>query len=82
MPGGRSGDSRVSRGGTSRVKNMGMCNAILRGFRKDERGTTSTEYALIAVIASIAMIAGAYGTRDGINGAMNNASAGLQAANK
>lgn len=60
---------------------MGMCNAMVRCFCKDERGTTSTEYALIAVIASIALISGAYGMRDGISSAMGNASAGLQAAN-
>jgi pilus assembly protein Flp/PilA len=33
--------------------------AALRSFLRDERGTTAIEYALIAVLMSIALIAGA-----------------------
>lgn len=54
---------------------------MLGRFLKDERGTTANEYALIAIICSISIIAGAYGSRDGINKNIGEASAGLQAGN-
>lgn len=51
-----------------------------RTFCNDESGATANEYALIAIICSVAMIAGLMGTRDGINESLGGASDGLQAA--
>lgn len=50
----------------------------LRYFVRNERGTTATEYALIAVLCSVAIIAGLAGTRDGINGHLDDAASGLK----
>ena len=33
--------------------------ALLRGFKKDEKGATAIEYGLIAALISVAIIAGA-----------------------
>ncbi len=49
-------------------------------FVSNESGTTATEYALIAVICSVAIIAGLYGTRDGVNDQLGSAASGLQGA--
>lgn len=52
----------------------GMCLDFIR----DERGATANEYALIAVICSIAIVAGLYDTRRDLNATIEKASAGLQ----
>ncbi len=50
----------------------------LQYFLRDEHGATATEYALIAVLCSVAIIAGLAGTRDGINTHLSDAASGLE----
>lgn len=47
-------------------------------FLRNEHGATATEYALIAVLCSVAIIAGLAGTRDGINDHLGDAASGLK----
>ncbi len=50
----------------------------LQCFLRNECGARATEYALIAVLCSVAIIAGLAGTRDGINTHLSAASTGLE----
>ncbi|MEQ1717599.1 MAG: Flp family type IVb pilin [Hyphomicrobium sp.] len=60
---------------------MGFDRGIWSRFWSDEQGATANEYALIAIICSVSIIAGLYGQRDGINKNLGEATAGLQAGN-
>jgi Flp pilus assembly pilin Flp len=47
--------------------------AIVARFARDKSGATSIEYALIATIICVGIIASFMGIRDGLNGYFNNA---------
>ena len=55
-------------------------NRRLRDFLHDERRSTAIEYAIIAILCSVSIIAGLTGVREGINGLLDDASNGLQTA--
>ena len=46
--------------------------AIVARFRRDESGATSIEYALIATIVCVGIIASFIAIRDGVNDKFNN----------
>lgn len=50
---------------------------LLRRLARDERGSTAIEYALIAVICSICIVAALYTTRDTLVDMYNQASEAL-----
>ena len=51
---------------------------ILRKFRKDEKGATAIEYALIAALISVAAIAAFTSVGDQISATMNTVSGKLE----
>lgn len=53
---------------------------LIARFWSDGRGSTATEYALIAIICSVAIIAGLYSTRDSVNKSLGQARDGLQSS--
>lgn len=53
---------------------------ILRKFRKDEKGATAIEYALIAALISVAAIAAFTSVGEQISGTMNTVSGKLENA--
>jgi pilus assembly protein Flp/PilA len=53
----------------------------LKKFGRDESGATAIEYAFIAVMLGLAIIAGAMGIRSELNAAFTNTTAQLAAAN-
>ena len=64
--------------GTSKKVHMAEWAKELQHFPRNEHGATATEYALIAVLCSVAIIAGWAGTRDGINTHLSDAATGLK----
>lgn len=57
-------------------------NAALKKFWADELGSASIEYALIAIICSVSIIAALYDLRDGVNHHLDSASGAMaQGAN-
>ena len=48
--------------------------ALLRGFKKDEKGATAIEYGLIAALISVAIIAGASALGGKLNTTFNHLS--------
>ena len=48
--------------------------ALLKGFRKDEKGATAIEYGLIAALISVAIIAGASALGGKLNSTFNHLS--------
>lgn len=50
-------------------------------FLGDEAGISAIQYSLIAIMCSIAIIAGLYGVRGNLNDNMGNVSTNLQSAN-
>ena len=73
--------SRKSRGGAAaQIQRWPMVYWSTRRqcFARDERGSTSIEYALIAALCSVAIVAGLHGIRDGITTHLNDAAGGLR----
>ncbi len=54
---------------------------VCRQFASDERGITAIQYSLIAILCSIAIIAGLYGVRGSLNQNLGDVSTNLQDAN-
>ncbi|HVT28289.1 MAG TPA: Flp family type IVb pilin [Lacipirellulaceae bacterium] len=50
---------------------------LLQTFASDDRGAVSIEYALIAVIVSIAIIAGAIGVRNSLSSSFSAVASGF-----
>lgn len=51
-----------------------------QGFAADERGITAIQYSLIAILCSVAIIAGLYGVRGSLNQNISDVSTNLQDA--
>lgn len=49
-------------------------------FVADERGVSAIQYSLIAILCSVAIIAGLYGVRGSLNDGIGDVSDNLQAA--
>lgn len=58
---------------------MRIKNAWQR-FAADERGITAIQYSLIAILCSVAIIAGLYGVRGSLNQNIGDVSTNLQDA--
>jgi pilus assembly protein Flp/PilA len=52
-----------------------------RRFVSDESGITAIQYSLIAILCSVAIIAGLYGVRGSLNQNLGDVSTNLQNAN-
>lgn len=59
---------------------MAAMKQMWRYFLKDESGVTAIQYSLIAILCSVAIIAGLYGVRASLNENFSGVSTNLQEA--